>query len=293
MGISAAIFAELLAVTVVLLAVPTAGLEPRTCPTSREEVSAAAASLKRWEQQLQDVQNSVRDARRVLSAKQLQLAECEVSSANAHVGTDASDPSASGDGHMLKRSMQTKARDLQEASAQLPAALQEARRYRGESDKAENPMDEKKAVAYDAHCWGANSSFADPSACGCLNTTRHQAFDSRPTIRIILDMWTAAVLDSWLLKIVIDCIAEKLGSTMQAACAWLTSPEHVDTWREGWIPTEELTCNTGQYMIDGAVPRCEDCPKGTAGAGGKVTTCTSCAPGAAMRLRLCARVGMR
>jgi hypothetical protein len=40
-------------------------------------------------------------------------------------------------------------------------------------------------------------------------------------------------------------------------------------------------------MIDGAVPRCEDCPKGTKGAGGKVTTCTSCAPGAAMRLRLC------
>ena len=85
--------------------------------------------------------------------------------------------------------------------------------------------------------------------------------------------------------------AERLGSTMQAACAWLTSPEHVDTWR-GWIPEEEFTCNTGQYMIDGAVPRCEDCPKGTKGAGGKVTTCTSCAPGAAMRLRLCVCVGM-
>ena len=81
--------------------------------------------------------------------------------------------------------------------------------------------------------------------------------------------------------------AERLGSTMQAACAWLTSPEHVDTWREGWIPKEEFTCNAGQYMIDGAVPRCEDCPKGTKGAGGKVTACTSCAPGAAMRLRLC------
>jgi hypothetical protein len=47
-----------------------------------------------------------------------------------------------------------------------------------------------------------------------------------------------------------------------------------------------LTCNPGQYRIDGAVPRCEDCPKGTSGAGGKVTTCTSCAPGTAMRLRL-------
>jgi hypothetical protein len=84
--------------------------------------------------------------------------------------------------------------------------------------------------------------------------------------------------------------AERLGSTMQAACAWLTSPEHVDTWREGWIPKEEFTCNAGQYMIDGAVPRCEDCPKGTSGAGGKVTTCTSCAPGGSMRLRLCACV---
>jgi hypothetical protein len=205
MGVSAAIFVEWLAVGVVLLAVPTAGLELSSCPTSREEVSAAAASLKRWEQQLHDVQNSVRDARRVLSAKQLQLAECEASSANAHVGTDASDPSASGDGHMLKRSMQTKARDLPEASAQLPAELPEARRYRGESDdQGENPMDEKKALAYGAHCWGANSSFADPSACGCLNTSRHQAFDSRPTIRIIVGMWTAAVLDSWLLKIVIE-----------------------------------------------------------------------------------------
>jgi hypothetical protein len=51
-----------------------------------------------------------------------------------------------------------------------------------------------------------------------------------------------------------------------------------------------LTCNAGQYRIDGAVPRCEDCPKGTSGAGGKVTTCTSCAPGGSIRLRLCACV---
>jgi hypothetical protein len=46
---------------------------------------------------------------------------------------------------------------------------------------------------------------------------------------------------------------------------------------------DELTCDAGQHIVDRA--RCEDCPKGTSGAGGKMTTCTSCAPGAAMRLR--------
>jgi hypothetical protein len=203
MGASAVLSAGWLAV--ILLAGPTAGLGSSSCPTSREELSAAAASLKRWEQQLEDVQNSVRDAQRVLSVKQLKLAECKASKANAHVGTDASDPSASGDGHMPKRSMQTTARKLPEASAQLPAQLPDARRYRGESDdKGEKPMDEKKALAYGAHCWGADSSFSDPSACGCLNTTRHEKFASRPIIRIIIGMWNAAVLDSWLLKIVIE-----------------------------------------------------------------------------------------
>jgi hypothetical protein len=46
---------------------------------------------------------------------------------------------------------------------------------------------------------------------------------------------------------------------------------------------DELACDAGQYMLDRA--RCEDCPKGTSGAGGKMTTCTLCAPGAAIRLR--------
>ena len=48
---------------------------------------------------------------------------------------------------------------------------------------------------------------------------------------------------------------DKLGSTMMAACAWLTSPDHEEFWKEAWIPKEEFLCPAGQYMIDGV--RCE------------------------------------
>jgi hypothetical protein len=70
---------------------------------------------------------------------------------------------------------------------------------------------------------------------------------------------------------------DKLGSTMMAACAWLTSPDHEEFWKEAWIPKEEFLCPAGQYMIDGV--RCEPCPQGQQAAGGKVTSCKSCSPG--------------
>jgi hypothetical protein len=70
-------------------------------------------------------------------------------------------------------------------------------------------------------------------------------------------------------------------STMQAACAWLTSSEHSATWREGWIPKDEFACDAGQYVVaDGSdARRCAACPKGSRGLGGKATSCTACDPG--------------
>jgi hypothetical protein len=48
----------------------------------------------------------------------------------------------------------------------------------------------RAAFLYDEQCWDNGSAFTDPS-CNCLNETKHQEFDSRPTIRIILASWCA------------------------------------------------------------------------------------------------------
>jgi hypothetical protein len=157
------------------------------CVTFHEEVSAAAASLEKWEQHLIDVQNSVRDARRLLSTRQLQLAECASSGTDVKGGIEGS-----GDLHMGRSPA---------APVQMLTQPPDVPRKRSESDAESGGNDEKKFVA--ARCWGANSSFSNP-ACGCLTTSRHEKFDSRPIIRIIVGNWKAAELDSWLLKIVIE-----------------------------------------------------------------------------------------
>ena len=193
MGRSALLFTGYLVAALLLLPVQTASLGTSSCMTSREEVSAAAASLERWLQQLDAAQKSVRDARRVLSAKQLELAGCESSNANT--------PS---------RVMETKAIVPSDVSAQPLGP--DARRYREQSVDPcgnQNPDDDGRGTINDpnlfgARCWEANTSFSDPSACGCFNIPRHPEFDTRMIIRIVVGNWKAASLDSWLLKFVIE-----------------------------------------------------------------------------------------
>ena len=182
-----------------LLPVQTAGLGTSSCMTSREEVSVAAASLERWQQQLDAVQKSLRDARRVLSAKQLELAGCESSNANTP-----------------PQVVETKAIGHSDVSAQPLGQPSDARRYRerstacgsGPDDDGIGMMDAPKQQLFGARCWEANASFSDPSACGCFNTPRHPEFDTRLRngiiIRIVVGTWKAASLDSWLLKFVIE-----------------------------------------------------------------------------------------
>jgi hypothetical protein len=88
---------------------------------------------------------------------------------------------------------------------------------------------------------------------------------------------------------------EKLGSTMLAACAWLRSPDHITAWKYGWIPAEEFTCAPGKYMSDGVggEPRCDPCPQGSFGTGGRSTACSSCAPGVCAALGAAAARGGR
>ena len=124
------------------------------CVTFHEEVSAAAASLEKWEQHLIDVQNSVRDARRLLSTRQLQLAECASSGTDVEGGIEGS-----GDLHMGRSPA---------APVQMLTQPPDVPRKRSESDAESGGNDEEKFVA--ARCWGANSSFSNP-ACRCWRST--------------------------------------------------------------------------------------------------------------------------
>ena len=56
---------------------------------------------------------------------------------------------------------------------------------------------------YAVHCYRANSSFTDPS-CNCLSKTKHAAYDTQPTVVVVIGSWLAGAIDAFLLKIVLE-----------------------------------------------------------------------------------------
>jgi hypothetical protein len=127
-----------------------------SCLTPRDEVSVAAASLQRQEQLLDDVQNAVREARRELSSKQAQLAECE--SETVPVGTGSAE-----DLHTPERGLQRTP-----VSSEQPAMQPlDVRRLRG----GQSSTQDDEAAIYGERCWRANSSFTD-AACKCVRMGR-------------------------------------------------------------------------------------------------------------------------
>ena len=60
---------------------------------------------------------------------------------------------------------------------------------------------------YATHCYGANTSFNDPS-CNCFGKPRPKTVDSLAAVVVVVGGWLGGAVDAWLLKLLIE---EQLG----------------------------------------------------------------------------------
>jgi hypothetical protein len=60
---------------------------------------------------------------------------------------------------------------------------------------------------YATHCYGANTSFNDPS-CNCFGKPRPKTVDSLAAVVVVVGGWLGGSVDAWLLKLLIE---EQLG----------------------------------------------------------------------------------
>lgn len=170
MGQAAIIFALLLFQPV--------GAMPLTCIAQRTQLADKTVTVTRLERALSELQLQLDAARRDMQMSQLELTDCErapSSTATASSSIHApSDPS----------------------KASKPPTPPSRRGGDEEDEEAHN-------LLYAVQCHRANSSNTDLS-CNCLGKPMVEGFDSRPTIKVIVGSWTAAAIDAFLLKIVLE-----------------------------------------------------------------------------------------
>ena len=170
--------ARVLELVFTLLLFQPAGATPLTCIAQRTQFADKAETVTGLERALSELQLQLDEARRKMEESQLGLTACE------RVAASTASPSSS----------------IHASSDPSKASKTRARPSRRGGDEED---EEAHNWHYAVQCHGVNSSNTDLS-CNCLGLPMAEEFDSRPTIKIIVASWTAAAIDAFLLKIVLE-----------------------------------------------------------------------------------------